>query len=76
MAGSAEYQKLRMIKESYAAQLAKKTWEARDRKLAAVAEMDADEPLVHDNGAGPAFAHVVNGLRILTIPSGTRMVMP
>ena len=41
MPDSSEYQKLRMVKESYAAKLAKKTWEARDRKLAAIAEMDA-----------------------------------
>ena len=30
-----------MVKESYAAKLAKKTWEARDRKLAVISEMDA-----------------------------------
>ena len=41
MSDASEYQKLRTVKESYAAKLAKKTWEARDGKLATIAEMDA-----------------------------------
>ncbi len=41
MADATEYQKLRTVKESYAAKLAKKTYENREKKLAGVGEMDA-----------------------------------
>ena len=41
MADANEYQKLRTVKESYAAKLAKKTYENREKKLAGVGEMDA-----------------------------------
>jgi hypothetical protein len=41
MADAAEYQKLRTLKETYAAKLAKKTYENREKKLANISEMDA-----------------------------------
>ncbi len=41
MSDTAEYQKLRTVKESYAAKLAKKTYENRARMMASISEMDA-----------------------------------
>ena len=41
MAEAVEYQKLRTLKETYAAKLAKKTYENREKKLANISEMDA-----------------------------------
>lgn len=41
MPDNSEYQKLRTVKESYAAKLAKKTYENREKKLAGIGEMDA-----------------------------------
>ena len=41
MPDSSEYQKLRTVKESYAAQLARKTFEGRGKTLAVVSEVDA-----------------------------------
>ena len=41
MSEGAEYQKLRTVKESYAAKLAKKTYENRGRMMASISEIDA-----------------------------------
>ena len=41
MSDTAEYQKLRTLKETYAARLARKTYENREKKLANIGEMDA-----------------------------------
>ena len=41
MPDNSEYQKLRTVKESYAAKLAKKTYENREKTLADIGEMDA-----------------------------------
>ncbi len=40
MPDNSEYQKLRTLKETYAAKLARKTWEERERKLANIGELD------------------------------------